>query len=191
MDRKIRYGVRIVINFIRGPFSFLLSCGKVRMNYVQLISPAARIRACRGGTILLKGRNSIEDGVLLDSFEGNIELNGCFINRNSTIVSMNLITIDSGVTIGPNVCIYDHDHNCSKVKEKPYNTAPVRIEKGVWIGANSTILKGVTVGANAVVAAGSVVNRDVPPYTIVGGVPAKFIKMQLTDDERFAFEQLK
>lgn len=52
-----------------------------------------------------------------------------------------------------------------------------------WIGANSTILKGVTIGEGAVVAAGSVVNKSVPPYSVVGGVPAKVIKMRFTEEE--------
>ncbi len=52
----------------------------------------------------------------------------------------------------------------------------VKIENGVWIGARAVILDGVTVGNNSIVAAGSIVNKDVPPYSIVGGVPAKLIK---------------
>jgi acetyltransferase-like isoleucine patch superfamily enzyme len=50
------------------------------------------------------------------------------------------------------------------------------IGKNVWIGANATILQGVTIGDNAVVAAGAVVNKDVPPMAVVGGVPAKIIR---------------
>ena len=53
---------------------------------------------------------------------------------------------------------------------------PIRIEDKVWFGANVTICPGVTIGEGAVVAAGAVVNKDVAPRTVVGGVPAKFIK---------------
>jgi acetyltransferase-like isoleucine patch superfamily enzyme len=53
---------------------------------------------------------------------------------------------------------------------------PVIIKRNAWIGAAATILPGVTIGENAVVAAGAVVTKDVAPNTIVGGVPAKFIK---------------
>lgn len=53
---------------------------------------------------------------------------------------------------------------------------PIRIEDGVWIGANCTVLKGVTIGEGAVVARGSIVTKDVEPHTLVAGLPAKPIK---------------
>lgn len=59
----------------------------------------------------------------------------------------------------------------------------ITIERDVWIGANVTILKGVTIGEGAIVAAGSLVTKDVPPYGIVGGVPAKIIKMKWKPEE--------
>jgi len=57
-------------------------------------------------------------------------------------------------------------------------SVPVVINDEVWIGAHVTILKGVIIGKGAVIAAGSVVNRDVPPFAIYGGIPAKMIKMR-------------
>ena len=62
------------------------------------------------------------------------------------------------------------------VKEQDYVDAAITIEDDVWIGAGVVILAGVTIGKGAIIAAGAVVNKDVPPYTIVGGVPAKVIK---------------
>ena len=67
-------------------------------------------------------------------------------------------------------------------KEDFYNQE-VTIEEEVWIGANVTILKGVTVGRSSIVAAGSLVIKDVPPYSIVGGVPAKVIKMKYSQED--------
>ncbi len=61
--------------------------------------------------------------------------------------------------------------------------APSKIGNDVWVGSNSTILGGVTVGDGAVVAAGAVVTKDVPPYAVVGGVPAKVIKYRFTEEK--------
>ena len=60
---------------------------------------------------------------------------------------------------------------------------PTYIGDDVWIGTRSVIMTGVRIGDGAIVAAGSVVTKDVDPYTIVGGVPAKFIKMRFSDDD--------
>ena len=64
------------------------------------------------------------------------------------------------------------------------------VEEDVWIGVNVTLLAGVNVGRGAVVAAGSVVTKSVPPYSIVGGVPAKFIKFKWTIDEILEHERI-
>ena len=60
---------------------------------------------------------------------------------------------------------------------------PVAIGDDAWIGANASIMRGVVIGNGAVVAAGAVVTHDVPPYSVVGGNPARLIR-ELRDDER-------
>lgn len=91
-----------------------------------------------------------------------------------------IIYIDDDVLLGPNVAIYSSTHNfqdiSKPIKEQGYNVAITRLKSGCWIGINSVILPGVTIGKNSVVAANSVVNKDVPDFTVVGGCPAKIIK---------------
>lgn len=71
------------------------------------------------------------------------------------------------------ICTASHDVTRP---DRPLTTAPITICDGVWIGARATVLPGVTIGEGAVVAANAVVTKDVPPWVIVGGNPAKIIK---------------
>jgi acetyltransferase-like isoleucine patch superfamily enzyme len=79
--------------------------------------------------------------------------------------------------IGPNVSIITTGHPIEPSRRRACVIAkPIAIERNVWIGAGATIIGGVTVGENSVVAAGSVVTRNVPPNTLVGGNPARVIR---------------
>ncbi|MBW7869304.1 MAG: acyltransferase [Brumimicrobium sp.] len=99
-----------------------------------------------------------------------------FINNYVNINCVEKIEIGYNVAISENVVIRDSD-NHKIISEVANNiTKPIKIGNNVWIGMNSIILKGVTIGDGAVIAAGSVVTKDVPSYTLVGGVPAKIIK---------------
>lgn len=177
MNRKAYYGCRVLYNLIRVPLRKMVYFSGLKMPIIQNISPNVRIRSFNGGSIVVNTRITIEDGVLIEANGGKIIIDGCFINRNTTIVSLERIHIKKGVTIGPNVAIYDHDHNMhyDDLHKDPFVRDPVTIGKGVWIGANTVILKGVTVGDDAVIAAGSVVTSDIEPHSIVAGVPAKKI----------------
>ena len=88
-----------------------------------------------------------------------------FINRNCTIVSRSAISIGNGTTIGPNVCIYDHDHNYKS--GTGFIEKPISIGKNVWLGAGVTILKGCNIGDNVVVGAGTIITKDVPDNSVV------------------------
>jgi len=96
------------------------------------------------------------------------------------------LTIEKNVGIGPNVTILIHsDPYPSKLSNLyPRSWKKVHIGENVWIGACSTILGGITIGNNSIIAAGSVITKDVPPFTVVAGVPAKVVK-DLSDHEAF------
>nr|WP_288833939.1 DapH/DapD/GlmU-related protein [uncultured Flavobacterium sp.] len=99
-----------------------------------------------------------------------------FINFDSVFLDLGGITIEDNVLIAPKVSLLTEGHPTSIEDRHSLIPKPIYIKKNAWIGANSTILSGVTIGENAIVAAGAVVSEDVPDNTIVGGIPAKFIK---------------
>ena len=99
-----------------------------------------------------------------------------FINSGCKFQDQGGITIGDDVLIGQNAVIATLNHAMDPARRGDMIPAPVRIGNQVWLGANVTLLPGVTVGDGAVVAAGAVVTKDVPPRTIVAGVPAKVIK---------------
>ena len=94
------------------------------------------------------------------------------INRGCVLDARGPLRIGAHVSVSPNVVILTTQH----IADHPdfiTETKPVAIHDYAWIGMRAMIMPGVTIGEGAVVAAGSVVTRDVPPYTIVGGVPAR------------------
>ena len=90
-----------------------------------------------------------------------------------------LLSIEDKVGIGPRVTIMIHSDPFPSPLQKiyPKKTLPVCVKKGAWIGTGAIILPGVTIGEYSVVAAGAVVTKNVPPYSMVAGVPAKVVKM--------------
>jgi acetyltransferase-like isoleucine patch superfamily enzyme len=105
-----------------------------------------------------------------------------YINHYGIIDCHFEITIGDHVLIGPYAYVTDCDHDLTRPAGKPItgfaNYAAVRIGNHVWIGAHAAVLKGVSVGDGAVIAAGAVVTNDVAAMSIVGGVPARLIKMR-------------
>ena len=94
------------------------------------------------------------------------------------------VTIGSHVNLAQSITVTALNHNTSdhtqRFDQQGVSTRPVTIGDDVWIGANAVVLPGVTIGSHAVVAAGAVVTRDVPPCTLVAGVPAKVVKSLAT-----------
>lgn len=109
------------------------------------------------------------------------------------------LTIGRKVVFGPRPTIITGDHRTDLIgrymadvtaEEKlPENDAAVTIEDDVWVGAGVIILKGVTIGRGSIVAAGAVVNRSCPPYSVIGGVPARLLRQRFSPEQIAAHER--
>lgn len=107
------------------------------------------------------------------------------------------LKIGNKVIFGPKPTIITGDHRIDVIgsyimdshDKLPENDVQVIIEDDVWTGAHVTILKGVTIGRGSVIAAGAVVNKSCPPYSIIGGIPAKVLKFRFTVDEVLEHEK--
>ncbi len=99
-----------------------------------------------------------------------------FMNEGCAFQDQGGIEIGDDCLIGHQVVIATLNHDPAPSERGSMIAAPVKLGRRVWVGAHATILPGVTIGDNAIVAAGAVVTKDVPANTVVGGVPAKFIK---------------
>jgi acetyltransferase-like isoleucine patch superfamily enzyme len=118
------------------------------------------------------------------AFHGrNIKIgDGTYIGRNAEFHAGDNSRMDIGdnVFFGPSVYIDTHMHNFSRtdipMKRQGRTEKDVFIGNDVWIGAKVVVLNGITIGEGAVVGAGAVVTKDVEPFTIVGGIPAKVIR---------------
>jgi len=155
----------------------------------------ARVSNCLRPSAIIIGPNShIKGELLVFGHGGHIEIGSyCFIGENSRIWSAKEIKIGDRVLISHNVNIFDnlvhpvnpkmrHDQFVAIItggqpKEiTTLNEKKVEIGDDVLVGAMSIILRGVTIGKGSIIGAGSVVTKDVPPYSIVAGNPARIVR---------------
>lgn len=179
-----------VINFINK--IFFTSCKRIsylktiKAHHRAVIERRVRIKPFTGGKnklkIFLGKRATLKQNVIIQG-------KGTFVlGENSYIESFSVIGVNERIEIGKNVMIAnsvsirDTDHNFEDL-DKPMlfqgiKTKPIAIKDNVWIGHGVVITKGITIHSGAVIGANAVVTKDVPENAIVGGVPAKIIKMR-------------
>ncbi len=200
--------IRLMGYFLRGCFarlsfgrsSGLVLIGKgVSIRYAKyleagrdlIIEDYAEVNCLATQKIQIGNRVSIGKFAIIrpsNSYGGEIG-EGLKIGNNSNIGPYSYIgcsgyiEIGNNVMISPRVSIYAENHVFDRtdipMKEQGVKKQFVTIEDDCWIAANSIILAGVTIGKGSVVSAGSVVTKDVPPYSLVGGVPARIIKKRI------------
>jgi acetyltransferase-like isoleucine patch superfamily enzyme len=160
------------------------------------------------GTIVVGEGVIFDEGTVLDAKgQGAVAItlgNHCFVGRNSVLsckggqiflgnqvnIGINcLVHSDKKVTIKDNCLVasysyiiggglYTAERTDIPIREQPQIYKEITIEEDVWLGAGVKVLSGITIGRSAIVAAGAVVNRDVPPLAVAGGVPAQVIKFR-------------
>lgn len=135
----------------------------------------------------------IADGVVICAnvrVGGRIEIgSGSSIANNCSLSGESAgIFIGEHVMIAPGCVLVAFNHGFSRIDipmvKQPNDEAPIYIENDVWIASNCTITKGVRIGKGSIIAANSVVTKDVLPYSIVGGIPAKLIKSRSSNPEK-------
>jgi acetyltransferase-like isoleucine patch superfamily enzyme len=130
-------------------------------------------------TLIVNGKFSIYSGSRVYINSGaSLILGSGYINHNLNLSCFDRIEIGEDVAISENVCIRDSD-NHEILNSSHKITKPIKIGNKVWIGMNVTILKGVTLGDGCIIAANSLVNKDIPPFSLAGGVPAKVLKRDI------------
>jgi len=154
--------IRIVKNIGMTILYYLLNCVRI-----SLIKRGSKTRIYHN--VYVKEPKNIEIGY--NTFINN----GCFL----WAAPKGNIIIGNNVLFGPSVKLVASNHGTSRenlIMENEWFDGDIIIEDDVWLGANVVVLKGVKIGKGSVIAAGSIVNKDIVPYTIVGGIPAKKIK---------------
>jgi acetyltransferase-like isoleucine patch superfamily enzyme len=121
-------------------------------------------------------------GVIRHLGESLVIGNNVGIAQNCFIQVRGKVDIGNNVIFGPNVSIFSENHIFNDpdlpVNAQGESRKGIKIGDGVWIGTRAVILDGVTIGENSIIAAGSIVNKNVLPFSLVGGVPAKLIKFR-------------
>lgn len=130
--------------------------------------------------INFKGNNVIKHGVIIQG-KGRLSIGlNSFIGSYSVIGCNQEIVIGKDCMIAQSVSIRDTDHNFENCKipmiKQGFSSAPIIINDDVWIGHGAVITKGIVIGEGSIIGANAVVTKDVPPYAIMGGVPAKLIR---------------
>lgn len=171
-------------------YAFIFSeCnGNLRIGKIGLIS---------GSQFIKIGHNcSFGDYIFLTAWNSYYEFkyhpeiiigDNCNFGAFNHISSINRVIVGNGVLTGKWVSIIDNNHgdtsykmSCTPPSERPiFSKGPVVIGNNVWIGDKVTILAGVNIGNGAIIAANSVVTKDIPSFSVVGGNPAKIIKLMI------------
>ena len=169
---------RIIYYFLYYAFAVYLPRGD-RWKIIGRISNGIRVFLCKRLFLKTSGKFSVGKGVDF-CYLGHLISLGRHANLGHflQIKGNGRVNFGKHISMGNDIIIITQNHRYSEDKYDGYVVGDVVIGDYVWIGDRAMILQDVTVGEHAIIAAGAVVTKDVPPYAVVGGNPAKIIKMR-------------
>lgn len=162
---------------------FKIENNDIKLHKSVVVYPNVVLDTKYGGTIEIGSDTELLNGVLILTYGGNIKIgDSCSINPYTVLYGHGNLTIGNNVLIAGHCLIIPANHNFDDISmpisKQGLTKKGIVIEDDVWIGSGCRILDGVRIGKGAVVAAGAVVNKDVPSFAVVGGVPARIIKLR-------------
>jgi acetyltransferase-like isoleucine patch superfamily enzyme len=179
---RLFININLSLRYFSWRIILIMNGGRIGKNVK--IYEGVKLASHRGCPINIGDRVSIEKGVVISTSEkGRIIIgNNVYIGEYCVLTSNEEIEIGDNVLISPHNDIVDFNHiyqdPTKPVNEQGIIAKKITIQEDAWIGSGSKILMGVTIGKGAIIGAGSVVTKDVPPYHVVAGDPAKTIKMR-------------
>jgi len=179
---------RHALRLVRARIRIARARADVLLHGMSFLGSGVELTAPRGeGRVVVGPWCWIGDDVALRSHAGRVTVGPkSVIGGGTTINSYLDVTIGEGALIADDVHITDFDHRTDRlelpIKDQGIVTAPVRIGPDVWLGRGVTVLRGVDIGRGSVIGAHAVVTRDIPPYSIAVGVPARVVRSRLADD---------
>jgi len=155
----------------------------ITLGHGTAIRTGATLGIISGGSITMGDKCIVHTGAMILTYSGDIVIgNNVSVNYYTILYGHGGLTIGNNVLIAAHVVVIPSNHIFDSldvpINEQHERRKGIVIGSDVWIGANATILDGVTVGDGAVIGAGSVVTKDIPPYSINVGNPAKVIRMR-------------
>lgn len=206
MIRKVINGIlNLIVHPIRR-YKYSLSAGKttVFLSGFSIVNP-------KGNIVSVGGKSILGATIIFEETGGKVTIGDRVYIGNSKVICKNSITFGNDILVSWGVTFYDHNshskdyqlrrndikqtvddykkYNGNYLKNKNWDvveSAPIIVENDVWIGMDALILKGVVIGEGAIVAARSVVTKNVPPFTIVAGNPAKVVKYLKENENELA-----
>lgn len=172
MVPKTTPGCRLWVRLFVNPFVHKISRKATIRNY-------ARLDLAPWNMFSIGKKAVIEDFCCVNNMVGEVIIgDNVHLGLSNTLIGP--VRIGNNTILAQNIVLSGLNHGYSDpdipIKDQKETTATIVVEEDCWIGANSVVVAGVTIGKHSIVAGGSVVTKNVPPYTIVGGNPAKILK---------------